>query len=526
MIGNLFRRVGDAAKSFLELRSDYSMAKRNTRFRRRRTGINSSGSGGDFHYRSEADQLWMIELARDMDRNDAIVGQLVDRAVNNIVQDGFVLEIETGDKGLDAELAERWLRWCVDPKQCDRSGQLTFCDIENFAQRHMFVDGDVFVLPNSAGSLQVIEGHRVRTPYGLDDMIVNGVQLGPYRERLAYYFTADDVDPSTAVGRNDLFKRIPAFDDDGIPLVFHILNAKRVSQTRGVTAFAPVVDLVGMFDDINFAKLVQAQIVSCWAIMHEMDASVQPGAAASGQTTSTTTGPGGETRTLAGMSPGMEYFGRPGERLAGFSPNVPNPEFFQQARLLLQLIGLNLGMPLVLVLLDASETNFSGWRGAMDQAKIGFRRAQQNLKCRLHEPVFLWKLKQWEAEDRALGRASEKNDLAKYGHRWNVPSWPYIEPKKDAEADAVRLDNRLISPRRLHGERGRDYEDVAAEIVEDNVLMIGLAAAGAQQLNAKFPDAKVDWREVASFKDSQALALPASTPEAAEPTAPGDPKDE
>lgn len=523
MIGNLIRRVGDAAKSFLDIRSDYSMAKRNTRFRRRRTGINPSGSGGDYHYQSEADYLWMIELARDMDRNDAIVGQLVDRAVSNIVQDGFVLEVETGDTGFDAELTDRWSRWSNDPLQCDRSGQLTFCDIENFAQRHTFVDGDVFVLPNSNGSLQVIEGHRVRTPYNTDDAIVNGVQLDAFRRRLAYYFTADDIAPTALLSRSDLFKRIPTFDEDGTPLVFHILNAKRVSQTRGVTAFAPVVDLVGMFDDINFAKLVQAQIVSCWAVMHEMDASVQPGAAASGQATSTTTGPGGETRTLAGMAPGMEYFGRPGEKLQGFSPNVPNPEFFQQARLILQLIGLNLGMPLVLVLLDGSETNFSGWRGAMDQAKIGFRRAQQNLKTRLHTPVFNWKVRQWAVEDRALGRAADRIDLATYGHRWNTPSWPYIEPMKDAQADAVRLDNRLISPRRLHGERGRDYEDVAAEIVEDNILMISLAAAGAQKLNAQFPEAKVDWREVASFKDSQTLALPASTPE---PAVPGDLADE
>lgn len=509
MIGGLVQRVADATSTLLGMRADYSMAKRNTRFRRRRTGINPSGSSGDYHYRSEADYLWMLELARDMDRNDAVVGQLVDRAVNNIVQDGFVLEIDTGDSALDADLAERWSVWSTNPRQCDRSGQCTFCDIENLVQRQMFVDGDHFVLPTRSGSLQLVEGHRCRTPHGREGDVAVGVELGPYRERLAYYFSKDDIDPLRSVGRGNEFARIPAFDELGMPLVFHVLNAKRASQTRGVTAFAPVVDLVGMFDDINFAKLVQQQIVSCFAVLREREQSVQPSAMASGQTLTTTTGPGGESRTVEGVAPGMNIYGQPGEKLTGFSPNIPNPEYFQQARLVLQLVGLNLGMPLVLMLLDASETNFSGWRGAMDQAKMGFRRLQRNLMYRLHEPTFAWKVKQWSLSDKPLARAVGRTDVLAYSHRWNTPSWPYIEPKTDAEADVVRLDNRLISPRRLHAERGRDYEDVAAEIVSDNSQIIAAAAERARELNTKYPEAMVDWREIASFQKAKPAPVPA-----------------
>ena len=41
----------------------------------------------------------------------------------------------------------------------------------------------------------------------------------------------------------------------------------------------------------------------------------------------------------------MELFGFPGESLKGFSPNVPNPEFFQHAKLILTILASNLDLP-------------------------------------------------------------------------------------------------------------------------------------------------------------------------------------
>ena len=107
-------------------------------------------------------------------------------------------------------------------------------------------------------------------------------------------------------------------------------------------------------------------------------------------------------------------------------------------RLILTLIGINLGLPLVMVLMDASETNFSGWRGAVDQARLGFRQNQKRLINRFHKPVYLWKVRQWMAEDAALRRAAARSDVNIFAHRWNPPTWPYIQPLQDATADLLR----------------------------------------------------------------------------------------
>src|SRR5690606_12224239 len=116
-------------------------------------------------------------------------------------------------------------------------------------------------------------------------------------------------------------------------------------------------------------------------------------------------------RQVEGVSPGMEVIGAPGEELQGFSPNVPNAEYFHQVKLILQIIGVNFGLPLCLVLMDGSETNFSGWRGAVDEARKGFVADQQNLMRRLHRPAYKWKVSQWLEDDSALRKVAESGKV-------------------------------------------------------------------------------------------------------------------
>lgn len=489
------RQKYSTAQHFESLRSDYAAA-RASRFRRRRTGLAAQGSGADYHYRSEGDYLKLIEQARDMDRNDVVVGPLIDRSVQNMIQDGFRLDPATGDPGVDRELWARWDEWSRDPEQCDVAGELTWNEMERLVPRQMLVDGDILALPTRDGGLQLVEGHRLRTPRNTKQNVVHGVLLDEFRRRLAYWFTKDDIDPSKPFAKVGDARQVPARDAAGERQVFHLYNPRRATQTRGVTALAPVFDALGMFEDINFARLVQQQVVSCFAFLRSRDLGFEGGAAAAAGAQETR----GDGLKNEGIHPGMEITGPPGEKIEGFSANVPNAEFFEHVKLILTLVGINVGLPLCVLMLDASETNFSGWRGAVDQARLGFRWNQQALRTRFHSPVYRWKVRQWLADDVFMQVVAEKQKLDVFAHHWHAPTWPYIEPLKDASADLLRVRNALISPRRLHAERGRDWEDIAAEIVEDNALAIRLAKRTALAVNAEFEDdAPVHWRELLSL---------------------------
>jgi lambda family phage portal protein len=499
------RRIAlSPASAHEQFKSDYQAAKE-TRFRRRRQGINLQGSGADYHYRNEASYLKVMEYARDMDRNDAIVGSTIDLSTTNIVQGGFTLDVATADKAVDADLSARWKEWAEDPAQCDAAGEMTFDDIEWMTQRQVSLDGDVLALPTVEGALRMVEAHRLRTPSGTKRNVVCGVLLDQFRRRQEYWFTKDDIDPNAPLRYVSDIVAYPARDDEGFRQVFHIYNPKRFSQTRGISALAPIFDMIGMFEDINFATLVKQQINNCFAIFRQMDAGgmfamdqQQMGEIVRERLAD------GATRTIEGIAPGMIIQGMPGETLQGFSPNVPNPEWFQHMKFILQIIGVNLGLPLVIVLLDAKETNFSGWRGAVDQARMGWKRNQKALKTKLHEPVYLWKVRQWISEDRILAHAAQRMGKAIFGHNWNTPQWPYIEPLKDAQADALRIEKRLTSPRRLHAQRGQEYPEVIAETIDDNRLMIEGALAAAGDINKKYPEAAVNWRDLIGMSPKDA----------------------
>lgn len=491
------------AATFNGMKSDYAAAKM-SRFRRRRTGIYSQGSSADYHYRNEADYLRIMEYARDMDRNDAVIGQMIDRAVNNIVQNGMTPDPQTGDERVNELLLAKFTSWANDPMQCDLGGMLTFADMQELVLRAMFVDGDIFAIPTDSGALELVEAHRCRTPSNTTLNCVHGVLLSKTRQRLEYWFTEDDIDPNMPLNRVGDIVKYPAFDAQSWPQVFHVYNPKRASQTRGVSALAPVFDVAGMFEDINFAKLVQQQIISCFAIFRQLAAGeTRESDPQYGNREDLETYGNQVKKLVEEIAPGMEIVGEPGETLSGFSPNIPNPGAMEHFKLMLTLLGVNFGLPLVLVTMDASDTNFSGWRGAVDQARMGFKRNQRWLIDHFLKPVYRWKVRQWtdprtgdpELVKLAAKLETENRDI--YAHQWTTPKWPYIQPLQDAQADELRVKSRQTSPRRLQGERGQDIDAIREELLEDNYWLIKRAVEYRDRLIDELPTLKkLDWHEL------------------------------
>lgn len=477
--------------AFDSIRADYDMS-RQSRFIRRRTGVAPQGAGPDYHFRTESKYYESIEQARDMDRNDALVGILADRRVDNIVQSGFTLDPKTGDKKLDLDLFNRWKAESEDPDLCDIAGESTWNEIERQCVRSESIDGDIIVIGTEDGPFQLLESHAIQTKSKVENTFL-GVTTDKYKKRTHYWVTEELNEHGTKGESTPIDVR----NADNVRQLFHVYNPKRALQTRGVTQLAPVFAYSGMLEDINFAKLVQQQVVSCFAVFRKLAAGSNPLPSVDGYGQSTTETSQAGVRQIEGVSPGMEVIGQPGEELQGFSPNVPNSEYFQQVKLILQVIGVNFGLPLCLVLMDGSETNFSGWRGAVDEARKGFVADQQNLVRRLHRPAYRWKVSQWMAEDSALRRAAKNAKVDIFGHNWNLPTWSYIEPVADAEGDAVQLRNALTSPRRLHAARGKDWEEISEEIVDDNIYAISNAMKQAAKLNGKFPlGPAITWRDL------------------------------
>ena len=501
----------NVAELFAGARADYDAAKR-TRFKRDRSGMMvSTGSAADYHYRTESAYFGIIEQARDLFRNHALIGQAVRRLVANILGGGFTLDVRTGDKTLDDDNLGRWNEWAEDADQCDIQGEQDFHGLENLTLEQTLVDGDMITLPTIGGELQQIENHRLRTPHRTRRNVVHGVELNNTskpRRREAYWIAHEDIEQYYPVPKVSEMTRYPA-RVDGVRQVFHHYMPDRTTGTRGVSALATPMETAGMGDDLFFAQLVKAQMAACAVLIREYETGVDPPAINSGgQDTRTEDRPNGETRQLAGYGPAMEMFGFPGETLKWQSPNVPNQEFFQHANLILSILSVNLDLPIQVFMLDATGANFSGQRWATDQARQRWLDIQRWLIQSLHTPVYRWKVRQWAGADPVMRKMLEEQDRTRrrrggvdiLGHVWHPAGWPYIQPVEDATGDLIQIRNHLTAPRRLTARRGIDYGVHLQECHEDYELRINSAQDTADRLNARNKTRNgwipVTWRDV------------------------------
>jgi len=501
-------------QDWLDLRSDY-VASKESRFLKAPQGIHQQGSSGDFHYRNQNDFYYMVELGRHITRNDQIVGQGVRTFVKNVIQGGFNLKPETPDKELNRSLKKRWDDETGDEQLIDVGGEFDFHAFERCATGDILSSGDIMFSPTRLGQMQVFEAHRCRSPeYSFRsgrgsnrNDIVLGVEKLPSGRRHRYWMTKTDYDGINNYRRfthNDLFP-IDAYQFDSRTQrnernLFHVYCPQRYSQSRGVTPLAPVMVTAGMHDDVQYAKMIQQQLCSYFAIVHNFDVDAEPVMPKDVEKVRSLQRPGYEKLQATHLHPGAEIYGQPGETIQGFSPGVPNAEFFDHSRMLLTFIAVNLDLPLILFLMDASETNFSGWRGAFDQAKLRFKDFQRELAKRFHSRVYRWKLRQWIAQDRGLATRLDSMGTDLFKHTWHFPRWPYIEPEKDIQANYVEMKTGQNSPRRVLLRNSLEWETIMDETVEDRGYGIKKAMEKAKELNVGVdPEDRVSWREIVSF---------------------------
>ena len=521
-----------------KMQADYRAAKRQTRLRPRPRGVPSGGASGDYHYRSEADYLWMGELGQEMDRNNVIGARILDVQQKNVLQNGFQYDPDTGDTKLDDDLKAWWTEVSNDPQQIDAQGEFTFNTLTEFVYRAKKSAGDIFALLRDDAAIELVEFHRCRTPSGKQSTkIVHGIELDGSRRRKRYWFTKEAISPlSRSLVKKADMKAIAAYDGDGLPQVLHVYDPKRATQTRGITGFAPIFDFLGMHDDLEFLQMVKAQMASMVLLIRNRAAEFDPASLSNTPPGGTTPSATMEDLMQQELRPGAQLAGMPGENLMLSSANVPNAEFFQHMKLILSLCGVSFYVPLVQLMLDASETNFSGYRGAISEARLAYRCEQDTLARQWHAPVLTFELHQLSNNDKAFGKIRERSRFGRgkvnlFKHKWKKPRWAYIEPMKDATAALVRTSNMLTSPSRQATEDGSgEWADIVAETVKDRALAIRAAIKTSTEINAEHElsgNDLVRWRDLAplAVPERVNVSVQQDSPASAESTEPTKPKE-
>lgn len=384
-----------------------------------------------------ADIARMRERARALEENNVIADGLLSRAVENVVAQGFELQATTADAEWNQQAEDLWNGW-VD--SADTSG-LVWLEHQRLAFRAYLRDGDFGCILLKDGRLQPVESQMIETPYRkVEGRVIDGVKVNELGRPVGFHVATYDES-----GRGD-WALVDASD-----FVF-LCRRKRPLQVRGETCFAQSFTLFEQIEKWTEAQIIAARIAACFGI-----AIIKNSATQFQQNLAVEDNNAGVAQRQLDLSPGMAPILEPGEDIKTISPSHPQQSFPDNLVAMLRLCGLSIGMPLELVLMDYSRTNFSSARASMLQAYRSFKSLQEIFTQNYLSRIYRWRISKWIKE----GKLPANPDA--WNHRFVAPCWPYLDPVGEIQSAQMAIDGGFDSLTSVLLSQGKDFATIKAQ---------------------------------------------------------------
>ena len=376
--------------------------------------------------------------------------------LNNLI--GFGI-IGTPIKGVPKKVSEAWKVW---EKRADWGGALDFYGLQDLATSTMLSDGDCFIVRRFDRAVAGVVPTRLEV---LDwDMLWSGggqkaIEYDDAGRPIKYRFRMR----RDGAGTSDQVMTFDAKD------VIHLFRKEWPGQTRGRSFFEPVLKRFEDMDEYLEAEVVRKKIEACFAAFITPSAEYAAEQVDLGGQTEDRTDNDFEVEVF---EPGMIERLRPGDEVT-FGDPKPSTAIMEFFRVTLLAGTAGVGVPYEHGTGDLSNVNYSSYRAG----SLEFQRLCGRLQWLLIIPVMLERIWDWFLEDGyQIGLFSRRF----YEIGWNPPAFESIDREKDARADILERAAGLTSHRKLVGKRGEDFDDLIAEIAEDDAT---IAAKGLHFTN-------------------------------------------
>lgn len=394
-----------------------------------------------------------IEYARQYVESWPIVAGLIQTLTDNIVGSGYRLSVMTKDASWNNELEAYWDE---TKDSLDIRGLRTWGQLQRLWYTRKTVDGDVgiYLYPSTDQFfLQTIEAERIRQRKY--DYLDQGLKIDEFG-RIKSVFVGPR--PKDQMDWEKILKEGREIDAKDFIFYAHF-SGDRADQIRGTSALLQNFNLFRDIAEIMQAVVQKIKNEAFIALVFTLEQSAG-GSFFGSQIENTRTAEDGKKRKHVKLVPGMNLTPAPGEKVDLLGMKTPNDQLMPFIRFLLRYSGTAFGLPLEMLLMDVSETNFSGGRVILELAKKRFRVEQDSL-CKVSSRAAK------AAIDFAIANKKLKPPKAlseKYfTHRWGRPVAPYLDPYKEATANELNLKNKLTSPQLILA----DSSEVTAEDVLD-----------------------------------------------------------
>lgn len=405
-----------------------------------------SSLGGSADDQISSSDLWKIrEACRDLLRNNPLAAGLIQTMVDNIIGVGHTPQAKTDDTTWNDLAEDYWAKTRLDYR-----GVLTNREVQRVYFRSVLRDGDMGC-QLIGGRLQGIEGDRIDTPMdrATKGNVFMGVETNAVGTPVRYWI-------GKRTGAYGVVDAQPISASDFL----HLYRPERLSQTRGVPIEGPIIDTLDRIDDTAEAVIIAHQLAACQGLLiqKEYQDDLSFSNVESEENAAT-----GDSEYWEEMEPGMIQYLKPGESMNQVKPEHPGQRFGEMIRELGRFTGRHMGLPIELILLDFSESNFSNTRMAVLEARQAFKGWQQWWQEAFLQPVWQYRIS-WAMKH---GKLPPAPDGQAWNVEWHAPGWPWVDPLKDVQADVLAMRNNITPRSAICAKYGFHWADVDRQREEE-----------------------------------------------------------
>lgn len=389
----------------------------------------------------ERDRGRLIAQSRDFMRNNAIYKGMIERMVSYIAGNGFELQAAGTSKAAVAKVEKLWKDWFKKP---EIRNLLSGAEVSRMIIRELLVAGDTLALKTDKSLLQLFEAEQIDG----DKSYPNGIKKDKFGRPIRFHlcpWKKHGLDKKNGKG-------VMAKD------VLFLSNPERPSTVRGVPASQASFAMLHRVNDICDSEAIAWQLLSrlAVAIEREEGPALAYTESKDNPNISSDDTEGKLSTRITEMGYALMFNAGPGEKITGIERNIPGKNFGESVRMFLRLLGLPIGCPLELVLLDWTKSNYSQSRAVLEQAYENFTGWQKKLKDFFFAPLFQWRLSAWQGAG-LIARG------AKIEAGWITPTFPWIDQLKEAQAQAAKMDRGFTTHSAVCKSLKTDRDEVIAK---------------------------------------------------------------
>jgi capsid protein len=400
--------------------------------------------------------------AKDQPRNVAVLAWMVRRHLDYVSR--FSIHVNSGYDDVDAKL-ERLFAWHARPDNFDISGRHDRDSFLRLVEASKVIDGDVLLAKLASGHLQGIESDLIAKPSDMakvpkafrDKISDHGLVLDDYL-RVTHYCLCTRAKNSSARAFHSLLPREEAIFDGYF---------SRFSQTRGVSPFAPVVNMVADVSETLEWVALKAKLHALFGLAFKRSAPDNTRWNKSGYTkgANSTEDKATEPATVNLNPRGIFTIDcDPGDSVDPIESKTPAPELLGFTREEIRMILLALDIPFTAY--DSMQASFSARiadRVEYEESVAEKRRRNAELLRQYSD----WKLAVWAQVPTMLGEVMARHSLTiadlQQAIEWIPAGTPWLDKRNEAAGDQLAISLGVDSAPRVARRRGIDAYRVLDE---------------------------------------------------------------